>query len=118
MATRLVLAVALVTGVLLELAIGAATGRREAWDSELYWTTGLPIAVVVAAALGASARGRAWFGAACIVPGHVLAMMIRSGEIGTLWPLTLVLSSILGAPFVAVSAGGAWLGKQIGWRSH
>jgi hypothetical protein len=33
-----------VTGVVIELAIQLLSGRREAWDSELYWTLGLPAA--------------------------------------------------------------------------
>lgn len=30
-------------------------------------------------------------------------MMVRSGEIGALWPLTAALSAVLGAPFVGAA---------------
>ena len=39
-------------------------------------------------------------------------MMLRSGEIGGLWPLTLVLSSILSAPFVAAAFIGSRLRRS------
>jgi hypothetical protein len=95
--------IALVTGVALELGIGALSGRREAWDSAAYWTVGLPAAGLVSGAIGLLARRADWLWAAAIVPSQVLTMMVKSGEMGNLWPLALVLSSILSAPFVAVS---------------
>ena len=95
------------TGVVLEVGIHLLSGRREAWDSELYWTLGLPIAGLVCLAIGFfSARGN-WIWSAIIVPSQVLTMMVRSGEIGNLWPLTVVFSTILSAPFVIASFVGA-----------
>jgi len=34
-------------------------------------------------------------------------MMVRNGELGGLWPLTLILSAILSAPFVAAAFVGS-----------
>ena len=42
-----------------------------------------------------------------IAPSQVLTMMIRSGELSGLWPLTLVLSAILSAPFVVSAFVGS-----------
>ena len=83
------------------------SGRREAWDSPVFWTAGLPIAALIALALGFVAAGSDWLWTAIIAPCQVLTMMVRSGEIGSLWPLTLVLSFILSAPFVAVAFVGS-----------
>jgi hypothetical protein len=91
------------TGVLLELVLGVLSGRREAWDSAQYWTIGLPLAIVAAAAIGFYSRGTDWLWTALIVPGQVLTMMVKSGEIGGLWPLTVMFSAILSAPFVLVA---------------
>jgi hypothetical protein len=103
LSTRTALALAIVTGVALELGVGAIGGRREAWDSAAYWTLGLPAAAIAAAGIGVFSRGSAWLGTVAIVPAQVLTMMLRSGEIGGLWPLAVILSAILSTPFVVVA---------------
>jgi hypothetical protein len=95
------------TGIALELGVQALGGRRESWDSAAYWTIGLPIAVLVSAACGFLSRERDWLGTVVIVPSQVLTMMARNGEIGSLWPLTIVLSSILSTPFVVAAFIGS-----------
>jgi hypothetical protein len=97
---RAALLASVATGVVLELGIGAMSGRREAWDSGLYWSIGLPAALVVSAGVGYLAGRRGWYWTGLIVPSQVTAMMLRSGEIGGLWPLMVLLSSVLGAPFL------------------
>jgi hypothetical protein len=113
--TRTAALLAVAIGVGLEVWISLATGRREAWDSGLYWTVALPVAVVAAGAIGYLSRGNAWLAALLIVPGQVLAMAYRSGSIGslTLWPLTLALSCLLGLPFALV----AYVGQRLRRRS-
>ena len=102
---NLILAVG--TGIALELGIHALSGRREAWDSTQFWSIGLPAAVVLSAALGRLSRGRAWLWTFAIAPSQVMTMMVRSGEIGGLWPLTVALSAILSAPFVLAAFIGS-----------
>jgi hypothetical protein len=103
--TRTAALLAVAVGVGLEVWISLATGRREAWDSSLYWMVGLPVALLAAAGLGYLTRGRGWLAAVLIVPGQLLAMAYRSGSIGslTLWPLTLAVSCVLGLPFALVA---------------
>jgi len=90
-------------GVALEVGVVLATGRREAWDAAVYWSTGVPLALVGAAAIGYLSRGRAWLAPLAIVPAQVVAMMYRNGAMGNLWPITLALSSVLSLPFVGVA---------------
>jgi hypothetical protein len=103
--TRTAALLAVAVGVALEVWISLTTGRREAWDTSLYWTFGLPLALIAAAGIGYVTRGNGWVAALLIVPGQVLAMAYRSGSIGslTLWPLTLALSCVLGLPFALVA---------------
>jgi hypothetical protein len=98
-----------VIGVVLELVIHAVTGRNEAWDSDLFWTAGMPAAMVASFGIGLLAKGRAWLGTLAVAPGQFATMSLRAGEIGTLWPLGLALSAILSAPFV----GAAWAGWKL-----
>jgi len=99
-----VVVISAATGVLLEIGVFMVSGRREAWDSPVFWTAGLPIAALIARFV---ATGSDWLWAAIIAPSQVLTMMARSGEIGSLWPLTLVLSFILSGPFVAAAFVGS-----------
>jgi hypothetical protein len=101
--------IAVAVGVALDVWISLATGRREAWDSSLYWTVGLPVAIAASGGIGYLARGTGWIAAVLVVPGQVLAMMYRNGAVGNLWPLTLVLSVFLGLPFALV----AYVGQRV-----
>ena len=104
---RTTILIAVATGVALELGIHALSGRREAWDSTQYWTIGLPSAGLVSVAVGFLSRGSDWLWTAAIIPSQVMAMMLRSGELGNLWPLTLIVSAILSAPFVVAAFVGS-----------
>ena len=104
---RSIIALSVVAGVGLELGIHMLSGRREAWDSPLYWTLGLPIVAVLSVAIGLVSERSEWLWTFLIVPSQVTTMMMRSGEIGNLWPLTVVLSSILSVPFVAAAFVGS-----------
>lgn len=94
------------------MGVALTSGRREAWDSPIYWTVGLPAAALAALLIGFTSRRPGWLWTILIAPSQVLAMMLRSGEIGNLWPLTLVLSSILSAPFVAAAFVGSRLRRS------
>jgi len=106
---RGVIVAAVVTGVALEIGIHALSGRREAWDSTEFWAIGLPAAVLVSAVVGYRSRSSDWIWTALIVPSQVMTMMVRSGEVGGLWPLTVVFSSILSLPFVIAAFIGSRL---------
>jgi hypothetical protein len=109
---RGIIALCVATGVALELGVALTSGRREAWDSPIYWTIGLPAAMLAALLIGFAARRPGWRWTVLIAPSQVLAMMVRSGEIGNLWPLTLVLSSVLSAPFLAAAFVGSRLRRS------
>jgi hypothetical protein len=96
---RDVIILSIVAGMALEIGVHFLSGRREAWDSQQYWTIGLPAVGLLSAVIGACSRGGEWKWVALIVPSQTLTMMIRGGEIGSLWPLTVALSAILSAPF-------------------
>jgi hypothetical protein len=104
---RTAILLALLTGVALEIGVQAVSGRREAWDSPEFWSIGLPAAGLISVAIGALSRGRAWLGTIFIAPSQVTSMMIRSGEMGPLWPLAVILAGILSAPFVAAAFVGS-----------
>jgi hypothetical protein len=99
--------IAAIAGMLLWFVGSELTGRREAWDSGLYWAVFYPLALAACGWLGYlfPERPHRWaialFGAQCI------AMGIRNGEIGNLFPLGLIAFGVLSLPGIAVAKLGA-----------
>ena len=106
---RVTIGLSILTGVLLELGVHALSGRKEAWDSALFWTIGLPVACVAALVIGRLSRSNDWKWTLVVAPSQVMTMMVRGGEIGNLWPLTLAASTVLSAPFFAAAFVGSRL---------
>jgi hypothetical protein len=106
---RLTIGLSILTGAVLELGVHALSGRREAWDSGLFWTLGLPIACLASALIGFLSRSTDWKWTLVVAPSQVMTMMVRGGEVGNLWPLTLAASTVLSAPFFVASFVGSRL---------
>jgi hypothetical protein len=45
--------------------------------------------------------------------GQFLALTIRAGELGNLWPLGLLLFLVMSVPGIAVAKLGGWLNGKI-----
>jgi hypothetical protein len=108
-------ALAFGAGVVLWLVAAAATGRREAWDAGIYWSLFYPLSLAVAGILAYLFPKRPWRWAAALFLGQLVAMAVRSGEIGNLFPLGLIAFGVLSLPAVAVARFGSRL--KLG-RSH
>ena len=91
----------------LELGIHALSGRSEAWDSTEYWIIGVPSALAISVLIGFISRGSDWVWTLLVIPAQVTTVMVRSGEVGGLWPLTVVLSAILSTPFLIAAFVGS-----------
>jgi hypothetical protein len=92
--------IAIAAGVLLWFAGAAVAGKREAWDSGLYWSLFYPIAIGASALLGYLFPDRPWRWAIALFLAQFAAMVLRSGEIGNLAPLGLAMFGILSLPGV------------------
>jgi hypothetical protein len=71
---------------------------REPWDDTAYWAVVYPLALILSAVLGLLYRDRSWRWALTIFWAQNVAMWILGGELGNLWPLTLVISAIIAIP--------------------
>ena len=98
-------ALSTITGFAVCLAITLATGKKEAWDSGLYFTVGIPIMCVIAFGVAWKFPQKVWRWALCIAIGQSVAMLLGGGSL-SLWPLSLVAMTILSLPqFVAALLG-------------
>jgi hypothetical protein len=96
-------ALALVAGMGLWFWISLTSGRREAWDSSAFWAIGYPAAIVMSALLGYFFPTRPWRWALTLFFAQFVAMMIRNGEVGNLWPLGMLLFAVMAVPGVVAA---------------
>ena len=89
------------------------SGRREAWDSALYWTVAYPMAVALGGAVGYLATDRPWRWGLTIMIAQAVTLAVTTLSFGLL-PLGLVLFSVLAVPPMLAAHLGAWLRGRFG----
>ncbi|MGZ5194944.1 MAG: hypothetical protein ACXWJM_07035 [Ramlibacter sp.] len=105
-------AVAAVAGVALFAVAAVLTGKREPWDASLYWAVFYPASILVSALLGYVYPQRPWRWAIVLFEAQFLAMCIRTGELGNLWPFGMALFAVVALPAVAAAHLAARLSRQ------
>jgi hypothetical protein len=98
------IAAALVSGAMIWFASSELAHTREAWDADVYWHAAYPFALAFCGALGWLFPERAWRWAPLHFLGQFLALCIRNGELGNLWPLGLIVFGAISLPGVALAA--------------
>jgi len=104
------IALALAGGAALWLGTMALSGRREAWDSPLYWSAAYPLCIGLAALLAYFAPERPARFAFAVMLVQPVVMLLTSGGDFSLLPLGLILFAILALP--------VWLGAAAGAALH
>jgi hypothetical protein len=92
--------VAIAAGVALWFVTSALTGKREPWDASAYWAIAYPAAILTSALLGYSYPERPWRWALVLFESQFLAMCVRNGELGNLWPLGMAMFAVIALPAV------------------
>ena len=98
-------------GAVVWLAVSAASGRREAWDSSAYFTVAMPLVAVASFAMGYLIPQRSWRWGLAPVIGQFVAMLVTQGA-GNLLPLGVIVFAILSVPSVVAARLGAGLGAR------
>jgi hypothetical protein len=96
-------AIAAATGAGLWIAVTLISGRREAWDSPLYWMAGYPAGIAVAGVLGYLAPERPWRWALALMSAQSVTLAFAASSFGLL-PLGLIMFGILALPGAGVAA--------------
>jgi len=104
--------VAVVLGAILWQGTAMLGGRREAWDSPLYWTWTYPACVVIAGVLGYIAPAKAWRWALALMLAQAVTLATSTSSFGLL-PLGMILFGVLAVPPAIVASMGA---RLRGWR--
>jgi hypothetical protein len=96
-------------------ALSLTTGRadlHEAWDSDAYWSFGLPLFLAAMLAAGFVVRGRPALLAAFAVAGHFLGMLLLAKP-GTSLGLLPLSFAFIGLPMFLALAAAAWVGARV-----
>lgn len=106
------LSVAVVAAVGIAVELGVGKPGREAWDSEQYWSAGLPAMLAAAFVVGFIAKQQPWIVGYAPFAAQAVTMAAESGEFSML-PLGLILLGVIGLSGVIAAFSGAYLGKRL-----
>ena len=104
--------IAFVAGAGLWSAAAMISGKKEAWDAATYWVLAYPAALLICACLGYAYQDRPWRWALVLFEAQFVAMCIRNGELGGLWPLGIVLFAIVSLPGMLAANLAARFGRK------
>lgn len=90
-------ALSIVGGVVLWTATSMVTGKREPWDSSVYWSISYPLAVLGSAVLAFLFPQRPWRWAAMVMLMQFVVMIAMGSDLGLL-PLGLIVMAVLTVP--------------------
>lgn len=94
--------VSFLAGLAICLAGAKLGGRREPWDSSLYFVAGIPIMCVVSFGVAYAYPVKAWRWVAAMALGQSVALLMGGGSLG-LWPLAIVAMALLSLPQLAAA---------------
>jgi hypothetical protein len=95
-------------GAVLWVGATALGGRREAWDSSLYWTVAYPAGIVLGCVFGYLATERPWRWGLTLMIAQAITLAVMTFEFGLL-PLGLIMFGVLAVPPMLAGLTGAWL---------
>ena len=102
---------AVVFGAALWAALVHVSGKREAWDSGLYWRVGLPACYAASGIFGYIEPRCAWRWGLLPFIGQFVWMLASAG-VGNLMPLGAVFMGVLALPGVLLAIVGAALARK------
>ncbi len=105
--------VAIGTAAAIRVGVCVATGEREAWDSPIYMSFGVPALTIVSAALGFVIVHHAWRWAPIMAATQFMVMVI-SEQLGPLSPLGLAFLFVLALPGIIAAYLGSFIARFLG----
>ena len=105
-------AVAVTAGIIVWIVVSKISHRSEAWDSQWYFTIGVPVVCVVSAMLGFIEPNRPWRWGSAPLAGQFVWMLVTQGP-GNLLPLGIVVFGVLAIPSMLTARLGAVVGKML-----
>ena len=102
---------AVVGGAAIWIFVAAVSGKREAWDSGLYFSMGWPAACLISFVLGFIEPARPWRWGIAPFVGQLAWMVLAQGG-GNLLPLGVVMFGVLSIPAIMTAKAGAFVAMK------
>ena len=103
--------VAAACGAAIWILIALASGRKEAWDSELYCSVGIPAVCLVSMAFAFFEPDRSWRWGVLPLVGQFVWMLLSQGP-GNLLPLGVVAFAVFSIPSIIAARIGAFIATK------
>jgi hypothetical protein len=102
-----------VCGAAIWVLIALASGRKEAWDSGLYFFVGIPAVCLVSMAFAFFELNRTWRWGVLPLAGQFVRMVLLQGP-GNLLPLGVIVFGVLPVPPIIAARLGAFIATKTG----
>lgn len=109
-------AVTLKVGVVFWMLVAWRTPGGEPWDAPAFWTVAYPIALAIAAVLGACFPRKAWLWGLLLIALQVPVVAVMSG-VGPLLLAGVVYALVLALPAMAIAAAAGALRRRLHGRA-
>jgi hypothetical protein len=103
--------VAAACGAAIWILIALVSGRKEAWDSGLYFSAGIPAGCLISAAFAFLEPNRSWRWGVLPSVGQ-FAWMLLSHGLGNLLPLGVIVFGVLSVPPIIAARIGALIARK------
>src|SRR5215510_3780699 len=103
---------AFVSGFAVWILVSSYSGKRGAWDLDLYFTVGIPALCLVAGILGYVERDPPWRWGIVPLFGQGVWMLVGQG-FGNLFPLGLVVLGLFAVPSIMTAKVGAAISMRV-----
>jgi len=104
--------IALALGAALWILGGVASGRKEPWDTGVYWSAIYPLSMLGSAAFARWIPAHAWRWALWIFLGQFVGATLKAGEVSNLWPIAVVMFVALSVPGMVLAVIVARLSRN------
>lgn len=104
--------VSLGLGLLICFVISLLTGKREAWDTVVYFSLGIPLMALIIFVLAYFYPFKPWRWTLAMTLGQSIAIVLNSGGSLSLWPLSIAAILIYSLPQFFTGFLGAKLSKR------
>jgi len=108
--------VAAACGAAIWILIALASGRKEAWDSNLYFSLGIPAVCLVSMVFGFFEPHRSWRWGVLPLVGQLAWMLLSQGP-GNLLPLGVIVFGVLTVPSIIAARIGAAIARKTARRN-
>ena len=103
---------AMAGGAVIWALVAAAAGKEEAWDSDMYFSIGIPVTCLISLVFGFVQPIRPWRWGIAPFAGQLIWILLTQG-FGNLLPLGMILFGVLSVPSIITANIGAFIANKI-----